>query len=187
MTLKEMKKKVLSLIEELNPNSELLTDDPDISAKMNHVISQIQTELARVKKVLATSTEEVTSEEAFDLNTLDQFYQLKTLRFVNATGEECGYEVMDNLILFEEDGTAAFFYYKYPETIQENTKDSHELEISLDALEIMPYGVAADLLKSDVSTNYGKIYADRYESMLQRLDMRYAAGGNIAVEGGVDI
>ena len=34
MTNLEMKKKVLSLIEELNPDSELLTDDPDIAASI---------------------------------------------------------------------------------------------------------------------------------------------------------
>ena len=37
MTLLEMKKKVLRLIEEINPNSELLTDDPDIANKINDV------------------------------------------------------------------------------------------------------------------------------------------------------
>ena len=37
MTLEEMKKKVLGLIEELNPESKLLTDDPDIATKINSV------------------------------------------------------------------------------------------------------------------------------------------------------
>jgi hypothetical protein len=36
VTLLEMKKKVLALIEELNPDHELLTDDPDIAAKIAH-------------------------------------------------------------------------------------------------------------------------------------------------------
>ena len=51
MTLLEMKTKVLSLIEELNPDSDLLTDDPDISAKINSVVNQILYELARLKKI----------------------------------------------------------------------------------------------------------------------------------------
>ena len=51
MTLLEMKKKVLGLIEELNPDSELLTDDPDISAKINEETNQIMFELARIKKI----------------------------------------------------------------------------------------------------------------------------------------
>lgn len=187
MTLKEAKTKVLSLIEELDAENELLTDDPDISAKINHVISQIQNELARIKKIPAMTTEEVSGEEVFDLTTLDQFYQLRSVRFQGESGEEASYEIIDNMVLFSENGTAVIFYYKYPELLNENTKDSYELELSQDALEILPYGVAADLLKSDVSNNYGKIYAERYETMLQRLDPRYAVGGSMIVEGGVDI
>lgn len=187
MTLKEAKTKVLSLIEELNADSDLLTDDPDISAKINHVISQIQNELARIKKIPAMTTEEVSGEDVFDLTTLDQFYQLRSVRFQGESGEESSYEVIDNMVMFSENGTAVIFYYKYPEIISEKTKDSFELELSQDALEILPYGVAADLLKSDISTSYGKIYAERYETMLQRLDPRYSVGGSIMVEGGVDI
>jgi hypothetical protein len=51
MTLNEMDKKVLALIEELNPDSEYLTDDPDIATKKNYVTNQIMFELARVKKI----------------------------------------------------------------------------------------------------------------------------------------
>ena len=51
MTLQEMKKKVLGLIEELNPLSEYLTDDPDIQAKINEVTNQIMFELVRFKKL----------------------------------------------------------------------------------------------------------------------------------------
>jgi hypothetical protein len=50
----------------------------------------------------------------------------------------------------------------------------------------MPYGIAADLLKSDVSTEYGAIYATRFETMLQRLDPRYHLT-SISFEGGVMI
>ena len=35
ITLKEEKEKTLALIEELNPDSPFLTDDPDIAAKIN--------------------------------------------------------------------------------------------------------------------------------------------------------
>jgi hypothetical protein len=50
----------------------------------------------------------------------------------------------------------------------------------------MPYGVAADLLKSDISTEYGSIYATRYETMLQRLDPRNNMT-SIYFEGGVEV
>ena len=48
MTLTEMKKRVLSLIEEINPNSDYLTDDIDIQAKINYVIDIKAHELARI-------------------------------------------------------------------------------------------------------------------------------------------
>ena len=51
MTLKEMKKKVLGLIEEYSPSAEKYTDDPDIATKLNDVINQIAYELARLKKI----------------------------------------------------------------------------------------------------------------------------------------
>jgi hypothetical protein len=48
----------------------------------------------------------------------------------------------------------------------------------------MPYGIAADLLKSDVSSEYGSVYATRYEQMLQRLDPRNSMT-SVYIEGGV--
>ncbi len=186
MTLKEIKRKVLQLIEEVDDTKEGLTADPDIAAKLNSVINQVQYELARVKRIPANATEEVTADEMFDMNTLDNFYQLRLLRFKNALGEDSFYEVVDNMVLFSEDGTATFFYYKFPERITDVTKDSYEFELSQDVLEILPYGVAADLLKSDVSTQYGVIYSQRYETMLQRLDSRFNTG-SVFIEGGVDI
>ena len=86
-----------------------------------------------------------------------------------------------------ESGTAEIDVFVYPERITEKTKDkAYEFELSNDVLEIMPYGVAADLLKSDVSTEYGSVYATRYETMLQRLDPRYQTG-SIYIEGGVTV
>ena len=86
-----------------------------------------------------------------------------------------------------ESGTAEIDCFVYPERITENTKPkAYEFELSADALEIMPYGVACDLLKSDVSADYGNVYGVRYESMLQRLDPRYQLG-TITFEGGISL
>ncbi len=186
MTLLEVKKKVLQLIEEIDDTQPSLTNDPDIEKKLNTVINAIQFELARMKKIHTSTTEEVTADEPFDMTLLPDFYQLRLLRFKNAYGEDSSYELVENMVLFSEDGEATFFYYKYPETITEDTPDNYEFELSADALEILPYGVAGDLLKSDVSTEYGAIYSTRYESMLQRLDPRYSME-SVFVEGGVSV
>lgn len=187
MTLLEMKKKVLRLIEEVDDTSAELTNDPDIKAKLNDVINQVQFEVARMKKIPAYTTEDVTAGEVFELNNLPEFYQLNMLQCKNADNEDVEYNVIDNMIIFGEDGTATIFYYKFPETITDTTKDTYEFELPQDCLEVIPYGVAADLLKSDVSTQYGQIYSQRYETMLQRLDPRYSMNESIFFEGGVDI
>ncbi len=183
MTLKEMKQKVLGLIEELSPNHPALTEDPDIATKMNDVINQIMFELIRIKKIFKYVEMEVSAGDVVDFSELEK---------------ECGYEVFQ-VILFGgvnntpraggtvykvlEDGTAEIDVAVYPERITASTKDTYEFELSADALEIMPYGVAADLLKSDVSAEYGSVYATRYESMKQMLDPRYQMP-SITIEGG---
>lgn len=179
MTLLEIKKKVLQLIEEISDNANL-TDDPDIKAKLNSVINMVQFELARMKKIPAYVQREVKAGEVVDMNTLENFYQLRLIRFAG------GFEAIEDMATFMEEGTADIYYYKYPVAITGETPDTYVFDLSLDALEILPYGVAGDLLKSDVSAQYGAIYSQRYEAMLQRLDSRYSMGG-ISFEGGVDI
>lgn len=180
MTLGTMKKKVLAMIEELNPESEYLTDDVDIKAKINDVINQIMFEVARRKKIVEKVDVNVEKGQVLDLLTLERFYQLRLLRF---TGQ---YEEVENMIIFDNFGIANVFYYKLPIEITNETTDDYEFELTQDALEIMPYGIAGDLLKSDVSAEYGAVYSNRYESMLQRLDSKYTAGG-FSIEGGVVI
>ncbi len=186
MTLQEMKKKVLGLIEELNPLSEYLTDDPDIQAKINDVINQILYEMARFKKIPKYVEVPVSEGDVLDFSDIER---------------ECGYEIYQidlvcgvryvpkangTVLKMLESGTAEIDCFVYPERITEKTKGNYEFELSPDALEIMPYGIAGDLLKSDVSTDYGSVYAVRYQEMLQRLDHRYQMP-TVYIEGGVDV
>ena len=186
MTLNEMKKKVLGLIEELNPNSELLTDDPDISAKINYVINQVMFELVRMKKIPKYVEMEVKKGDRIEFADIErkcgyEIYQVGLFSGVQAISK-AGCTVFKVL----EDGTAEIDVFVYPERITDKTKGNFEFELSPDALEIMPYGVAADLLKSDVSTEYGIVYEKRYEAMKQLLDPRYGMP-SIRFEGGVII
>ena len=50
----------------------------------------------------------------------------------------------------------------------------------------MPYGVAADLLRSDVSNQYGQVYANRYAELKQNLDPRFNTGG-FYIDGGTKV
>ena len=186
MTLLEMKKKVLGLIEEINPNNENLTDDPDIATKINEVINQVMFELARMKKIPDYIEMEVAEGDVIRFDDIAniggyEVYQIDVIR-----GIDYEMKAQGTVIKALEDGTLEIDYFRYPERIIENASGNYEFELSADALEIMPYGVAADLLKSDVSNNYGQAYEVRYNELKQMLDPRYSMG-SISIEGGVEI
>lgn len=187
MTLLEFKKKVLGLIEELNPNHELLTDDPDISTKINDVTNQVMYELARMKKFPKYVEMEVHEGDLIDFADIEKACQYEVYQIAMVGGVHFVPKASGTVLKILESGTAEIDVFVYPERITEKTKDkAYEFELSPDVLEVMPYGVAADLLKSDVSVNYGQIYAERYETMLQRLDPRYAMT-SVYIEGGIQV
>ena len=181
----EMKKKVLALIEEINPDSPLLTDDPDIEAKYEFVLTQIMFELARMKKIPdyvemqveagLIRFEDITDETDYEV------YQIDAVRGVPHEMRAQG-----TVIKFLESGLAEIEYFRYPTRITDKNREKYTFEQSEDVLEIMPYGIAADLLKSDVSAEYGTVYQTRYESMKQMLDPRYQMP-MVTIEGGISV
>ena len=170
MTLKEMKQKTLRLIEEVSTDSSKYTDDPDIETKINDVINQIQFELARIKKIPEKMEREIDENKIYTMD--DEVYQIFKI-----TGCPT-FDIIGKEVIFPDDfeGNVTIYYYKYPERITSTTSDNYTFDLSDDVLEIMPYGVAGDLLKSDVSNAYGNIYSQRYEKMKQELDTRYNMG-----------
>lgn len=186
-TLYDEKKKVLALIEELNPKSEYLTDDTDIEAKINYAFNQVLFEIVRFKKIPKYIEMEVSFGDIVTLEDLErecgyQIYQVDRI---------CGvaYEAKASGTVYKmcEDGTAEIDVFVYPESITDKTKDkAYEFELSPDALEILSYGVAADLLSNDETSGYGNIYRKEFERKLSRLDPRYRIPG-VCVKGGLDI
>lgn len=169
MTLKEMKEKVYRLIEEISDDATKLTDDPDYEKKVNTCINMIQNELARIKKIPAKM--EYDTNDGSMLQIQDEVYQIFRI-------PECMYQIFGNEIHFDENylGIVNIYYYKYPDQITEKTKDNYELELTQDVLEIMPFGVAGDMLKSDPSTDYGAVYSNRYNELKMGIDPRNNAG-----------
>lgn len=187
MNLAELKRKVFALIEEYDPENEYLTADVDLQAKVNEVVNQRMFELCRLKKIPKYVEMAVTSGQVVDFE---------------AIGSECGYDVYqvstiggvaydpkasNTIFKFLESGTAEIDCFVYPERITEKTKDkAYEFELSADVLEIMVYGVAADLLKADVSAEYGNVYMQEYEKLKSQLDPRYQTS-TIYISGGYDV
>lgn len=174
MKLKEIKEQTYRLIEELSEDTaQQLTDDPDYEKKINDCINIVLNELARIKPIHAktiynTETSETGNEYTF-ASDMRQVYKIIG----------CEYEIIGKTIKFDEDykGDVEIYYYKYPELIAEDEDDdTYEFELDQDALEIMPFGVAGDMLKSDPSTNYGAYYSSRYNELKQMLDPRTTNG-----------
>lgn len=180
MTLKEFKEAVFSFIEEHDAKSEALTKDVDIADKINSVINTKMHEIIRYKRITEKETIQVTAGQEIEMNDIDKnCYQIRKITGVS-------YDQEDKFITFNEDGIAVIYYNKYPKIITPDTKDDkYNFEIDIEALEVMKMGVAADLLKTDISNKYGQIWDNEYQRLLQTLDSRKTSG-TIRIGKGVD-
>lgn len=172
------------MIEEYDQNEERLTSDIDIATKMIESINQVMFELARFKKIADYVELEVNEGDLIRFEDIKdesgyEVYQLDKVQGIN-------YDLKANgtIIKALESGTLEIDYFRYPTRITEKNEAKYVFELSQDALEILPYGVAGDIFKTDSSMEYGKMFSDRYEMMLQRLDSRNSTG-TFSVEGGL--
>lgn len=198
MTLKEMKQQTFSLIEEYYPEVTGLAEDEDVLNKINGVVNQIQMDLMKYRKINAKFTKEITSITSKEIvvnEDIENCYQIKNIILT----PEGTYTMPDeNTILLNDDyeGTIDIYYYKLPTEVELNPEEPAEGEDSYDEtfefeldpvlLEIMPYGIAADLLKMDMISNYGRYFREEYESRKNSIDTRKTSG-MIYIDGGVDI
>lgn len=193
MTLKDMKIKTFSLIEEYYPEVTGLAEDEDVKNKINGVVNQIQEDLMKYRKINATHNKTINSEtsKTIIINTeINDIYQINKI-VLEPTAE---YSMPDeNTLILPDDyeGTLKIYYYKHP-TLVELTPNSttydttYTFDLDPVLLEIMPYGIAADLLKMDMISNYGKYFYERYLEMKNNIDSRKSAG-MIFIDGGVDL
>lgn len=201
MTLKEMKTKVFSLIEEYYPSESGLAEDEDVLNKINGVVNQIQMDLMPLRKISASKQIEIesTDDKIVDLsNYIDDLYQIQKVYF----NEDISYDFLSDTVLKLPDnyvGEFTVYYYKYPELCKvlfkgtdseiEEAKEKHDnsynFELDQVLLEVMPYGIAADLLKMDMISNYGKYFADEYARRKSMIDSRKTSG-SIRIDGGVE-
>lgn len=186
MQYEEMKKKTFGLIEELNPNSSLLTDDPDIAIKYEDVLTQVMFELARFKKIPDYVEMNVKQGNLLRYEDITDVTDYEVYQLRKISGVQHEIKADGTVIKILEDGVAEIEYFRYPARITDKNRAKYTFDLSQDVLEILPYGIAGDLLKSDVSTEYGRIYSERYEMMKRELDSRYMMP-SICIKGGVRI
>lgn len=201
MTAKEMKIKTFSLIEEYYPERTELADDQDVIYKINGVINSIMLDLMKYRKIPAKYSYELNEgNTTLVLSSIPDFYQLNTILDVeyDVVGN---YEIVFNVEDVELPKTVNIYYFKYPELMDlefeatsTQTKeqvsaeydDGFEIELELDIQEIMPYGIAADLLKNDMISGYGRYFNERYIELKGLIDSRKTQGMAM-VSGGVDL
>lgn len=197
MTLKEMKIKTFSLIEEYYPELNGLAEDEDVLNKINGVVNQIQTDLMTYRKLNAFKEINIAKEDSKTLNLkelIPDCYQLNKIVF----SDTVEYEMPNaEILILPNDyvGSFTIYYYKYPKMAkidfenEEESKlfdESFEFDLDNSLLEIMPYGIAADLLKMDMISNYGSYFYNRYLEMKNKIDPRRTSG-IIEFVGGVDV
>lgn len=179
MTLGENKKIALGLIEEYSTSNTKLTDDVDISTRLNFLYATNYQELSQKKKILKTKTlKEITDEkqeEGYTEYTLPssmyQFKRVIALDKNNKVVDADYYTVGKRKIYINNESNANYIleYYMYPAIIDENTEDDFTLELDQDVLFILPYAVANDILKTDPSADYTAFLAD-YNRKLENLN-----------------
>lgn len=192
MTLKEMKIKVFSLIEEYYPELSGLAEDEDVLNKINGVVNSIQLDLMKYRRI-PTNTEIEIDEESDRIITIsdeiNDLYQLNKVLLVpaeNCTNKDFTMLDDDNIQVNDDFvGTVKIFYYKYPKMVKvefEEDEDQDEydtnfkFDLDLVLQEVMPYGIARDLLRLDMISVYGTYFEKTYNELKSQLDGRRTAG-----------
>lgn len=181
MTLGDLKKKVFKLIEDYSTTDTTdFTDDPDYKLKVNGCINTVVNELAPYTKRATKTQMQVTKDQELVLDTeLQDFFLLAKITGVD-------YSRIDRYVTFNEAGTANIYYFKTPIQIDDETTNATDLGLDYQTTECLAWGVASDILKMDVSNNYGSMFQARYQELKQELDNRISQG-KIKIEGGIDV
>ena len=180
MDLETVKKITLALIEEYSDGTNL-TEDEDIKMRLNFLVNAPYQELARIKKISANHVferDEVGEEDYYREYSLPiDLYQIRNIVIKDEKNKilniEADYYIEENKIFINDrsQGKYVLNYYKYPKIITEDTEDSYILELDMDACNVLPYAIASDILKADISTDYS-VFEAKYTQMLSRLDDR---------------
>ena len=185
MTLLEAKNTAMKLIDQYSSTTEP-TDDTETADKLSSLFDAAQVFACTIKPIYKSITIAYTPGVSvlveYDLPA--DFRQLKSARDEN--GNNYWAEVLGKKILFsgDEAHTIRVDYYAYPSHISDDTPDTYEFEVDQDVQQIIPYRVAADILKTDPSVDY-TAFELVYNNMISNIDPRPTAG-IFHVSGGIN-
>lgn len=178
MTLLEIKKMFLSLIDEYSPENADFTEDEDANEKFKTLVSPAYQEMADRKPILKTKNLNHTyiGEDKYIEYKLPKYKQLRRIVALDENNKIIPgdfYFVGERGIYINGNSNATYIaeYTAEPTVITDDTDLEFELEIDQDAQMFLPYLVANDYLKTDPSANY-TAFSNEFQRKLQNFDSR---------------
>lgn len=181
MTINDVIGKAMSKLDEVT-SSNLTANAADYINKIFPSIDTIQMEIATnvkpIEKYLTLSSVNLAIDVPVDC--------FKFLKVYDTDYSPVSFNLIDNKIRLDEDGTYVLYYNKYPEKITSSTPLTTELEIDKDCQEALVYGVAAELCINDEPELYDT-YLDRYNTLLVNIINRIQSNATARIVGGLRI
>lgn len=160
MTLGEGKKKAYELLDEYGTGGAL---DQDLETRIADHFDIAQKEIAKTAKIVKT----VVMDEAGEAEMPEDFYALCGV-WKNGRNVTRYRTWIAGRLLVMPGETVTVEYYAMPATIDEDTPDEWEFEVSEAACQAMPFFVAAQILSSDL-VNDPSFYMQTYQMMVATL------------------
>jgi len=170
MTLAEAKRKVLMILDEYSSGG-TITVDADIMNKMNDFFDMAQKDANNAKPMIKAAT--ISLNGGFVTlpgNFREQFRNWKDGKIWKT------YPVIGGKLYATDTGNIVMEYFANPDTIDINTPDTYEFEVTDDVANCLPYYVAAQQLITDLVVDYGAIW-NMYLYHKQALDTTLPSAG----------
>lgn len=189
MNLGNLKEYAVQLIDEYS-NKEIITSDEDIKLKLNNLFNIGQIELSQIREIIKVYNYELKEESKtgyFSIEMPSDCKEIKKMRYFSDNGIKLEHYIQKNknklAIKVKSNclGNYEIEYASIPELIDSTTPDDYEFEIDLDSQMLLPYYVAADVLKSDVAADYTSFEA-KYSNKLEILNSLKGTDTFITIE-----
>lgn len=169
MTLGEGKRKVYKLIDEYSSGG-AVTKDEDIEKKMADFFDIAQKDVAKKQRIIKSVTLPVIDESGAESWEMPDDFVSPFRYWLNGKITRRSYLYHKReLVAVGDEKTLEVEYFAVPETIDEDTPDTHEFEVGEDGAQAMCFYVAAQQLFVDLVVDYSMLYQE-YLRHLSTLD-----------------
>lgn len=180
-TVKEIKRYILSLIEEYSTNDLYNSDDEDINKRLIPLINihyqllMNQKGVEKKKRIEVKIEEDIERDEYIPYSISSMCEKFMGIHVVRSDYKDIDYYFLNNKLYIKNnyEGVIDVFYKKYPEDLSDiaNDKiDDTQLEIDINLAIILCYHVASDILKTDVGSDY-MAFEEKASKVISAMDI----------------